>query len=189
MLYTRKGDKGTTKLFDCPQGVRMKKSEAVFSALGTLDELNCSLGYAKTLAVKSRDTVGILGKKTSYVSIIERLQNILFVIQAELSGAGKHPTDDDLLFAERVVDEIETLLPPIHSFIVCGGGETGAYLDVCRTVARRAERSVIIASEKDPEKISDITMQFLNRLSSTLYALARFANYQEGFTERKPNYG
>ena len=188
MLYTRKGDNGTTKVFDCPQGVRMKKSSAVFIALGTLDELNSSIGYAKVLSGKSKDRVGIFGKQTSCVLILEKIQNILFTIQAELGGSQKSATESDVLFSERVVYEVETLILPINTFIVCGGGETGAYLDVCRTIARRAERAVLIAIEQDNRKVSDTTLQFLNRLSSVLYALARFANYQEGFSENRPSY-
>lgn len=188
MLYTRKGDNGTTKLYDCPAGTRLSKCAPVFEALGTLDELNCSLGYAKVLARQSKDALGLFGKKTSYVLIIERLQNILFTIQAELGGAGKHPTNEAVMFAERIVHEVETLIPPVTSFIVAGGGETGAYLDICRTIARRAERGVIEALEREERSVSEPTLQFLNRLSSVLYALARFANYQEGFSERSPQY-
>ena len=189
MLYTRKGDSGTTKLFDCPQGKRLSKNAAVFEALGTLDELNCSLGFAIVLAKRSRDTLNLSGQKTFYAAILERLQNTLFAIQAELGGADIHPSNADVNFAEFVVAEVETVLPPVTSFVVPGGGETGAYLDVCRTIARRAERSVIEALEKDGRSVSEATLKFLNRLSSVLYALARFANYQEGFSERPPRYG
>ncbi len=188
MLYTRKGDNGTTKLFNSTQGVRHLKSAPVFEALGTLDELNASLGYAKVLATKSGDTVGIKGVKTSYETIINQLQNILFTIQAELGGADKKITDEAVLFAELVTAEIETLLPPIHSFTVYGGGETGAYLDICRSIARRAERMIIVCLEKEPHQIGETTLRFMNRLSSVLYAMARFANYQEGFSEHAPQY-
>ena len=189
MLYTRKGDNGTTKLFNCPQGKRLSKSTVVFEALGTLDELNCSLGFAVALAKKSHSTLEMSGQKTEYVTIIEHLQNTLFIIQAELGGANKHPSKVDVDFAEFIVAEIEKVLPPVTSFIVPGGGKIGAYLDVCRTIARRAERSVIKVFEEDEQFVSEITLQFLNRLSSALYALARFANYQGGFLEHPPGYG
>ena len=188
MLYTRKGDNGTTKLFVCPGGVRLSKSEVVFTALGTLDELNCSLGYAKVLSGKSEDSLGVFGCKTPYTALLEHFQNVLFTIQAEVGGADKHPTKEDVEFTEHIVYEVETLLPPVNSFIVSGGSETGAYLDICRTIARRAERTVILACEKNIHCASANTLQFLNRLSSVLYALARFANYQEGFTEHSPTY-
>jgi cob(I)alamin adenosyltransferase len=189
MLYTRKGDNGTTKLFNCPQSERLSKSIVVFEALGALDELNCSLGFAVALAKKSQYTLKMSGQKTEYVTILEHLQNTLFIIQAELGGANKHPSKADVDFAEFIVAEIEKVLPPVTSFIVPGGGETGAYLDICRTIARRAERSVIKVLEEDKQFVGEITLQFLNRLSSALYALARFANYQGGFLEHPPSYG
>src|SRR3989344_6492184 len=188
MLYTGKGDNGTTKLFDCPQGKRVSKSEFVFEVLGTLDELNSSLGYAKILSKKSKDTLFIETRKVFYEEILDKLQQNLFCIQAELGGSDIHPTKTHIDYLEKVVHEVDTLLPPIKSFVIPGGGETGAYLDIARTIARRAERGCVILRDKKERKIDDMSMQFLNRLSSVLYALARFANYQEGYTEKRPIY-
>jgi len=188
MLYTRKGDKGTTKLFDCPQGIRLSKSEMVFEALGTLDELNSSIGYAKVLSKKVNNAVFIETKKVSYEVILEKLQQNLFCIQAELAGSKTSITKEHITFLEQVIYEIETVLPPITTFKIAGGGDTGAYLDITRTITRRTERLVVSVRDKKEHKVSDLSIQFLNRLSSVLYALARFANYQEGYTEAKPNY-
>ncbi len=188
MLYTGKGDKGTTKLFNCSQGMRLSKSEIVFEALGTLDELNSSLGYVKVLSKKVNDTVYIETKKIPYEVILEKLQQNLFCIQAELAGSKTSLTKEHIIFIEQVIYEIETVLPPITSFKIAGGGDIGAFLDITRSVARRAERLVVSVRDKKEHKVSDFSIQFLNRLSSVLYALARFANYQEGYTESKPNY-
>ena len=46
MLYTRKGDGGTTKVLYCDQ--RLSKSSAIAEALGAVDELNSLLGFCKT---------------------------------------------------------------------------------------------------------------------------------------------
>ena len=188
MLYTGKGDNGTTKLFDCPQGTRISKSAFVFEALGTIDELNSSLGYAKTLSQKAVLSVFVATKKVSYEEIIGNLQQHLFCVQAEIGGSKIHLKKEHLLYLEKVIYEIETLLPPIKSFIISGGGETGAYLDITRTVARRAERQIISLRDRNERKISDTSIAYLNRLSSILYALARFANYQKGYSEYPPNY-
>ena len=188
MLYTGKGDNGTTKLFDCPQGVRLSKSDFIFEALGNLDELNCNIGYAKALSIKSKDTLYINGNKIPYAEILEKIQQILFCIQAELGGSDMRAKNENVKYLENVIYEVETVLPPIKSFIVPGGGETGAYLDVCRTNARKTERCLILILEKKKRNISSESLVFLNRLSSALYALARFANYQEGYVEQKPNY-
>ncbi len=189
MLYTGKGDNGTTKLFDSPQGVRISKSAPMFAALGMLDELNSSLGYARALSQKSGDYIFMGGGKKSYAEIIQELQQNLFCIQAELGGSDIHATQHQVDFLENVIYEIETLLPPITSFVIPGGTDTGAYLDIVRTVARQAEREIVSLRDKNERTIADTSITYLNRLSSVLYAMARFANYQEGYSEKKPNYG
>ncbi len=188
MLYTKKGDSGTTKLFSTSPDVRIKKSNPVFAALGGLDELNSSLGFAKALSRRSGDYLFIRGTRKQYTEIIERLQNALFSVQAEIAGSDKRLTEEEVEFAELVIAEVETVLPPVTSFVVPGGGETGAYLDVVRTTARRAERAVVrlLDTEHIP---SGMALRFINRISSVAYALARFANYQEGYSERSPVYG
>lgn len=188
MLYTKKGDNGTTKLFDCPRGVRMSKSSFVFETLGTIDELNSSIGYAKALCKKNNLALGTKKGRVPYKEILEIFQQNLFCIQAELGGSDSCISEKQILFLEEVIYEVETMLPPIKSFVIPGGGEAGAYLDVARTIARRAERECVILREKKERQINTASLTFLNRLSSALFALARFANYQEGYTERSPNY-
>jgi cob(I)alamin adenosyltransferase len=188
MLYTKRGDNGTTKLFDCPQGTRVSKSAPIFETLGTVDELNSMLGLNKALSQEANLSVFMKDRKVSYVEILNIFQQNLFCIQAELGGSNTRASPEHVSFLEEVIYEIETLLPPITSFIVPGGGKAGASLDVARTIARRAERQVVSLRDKKEKMVNDTSLQFLNRLSSALYALARFANYQEGFTEDKPEY-
>ena len=188
MLYTKKGDNGTTKLFDCPRGVRMSKASLVFETLGTIDELNSSIGYAKALCKKHNLMLGTKEGRISYEKILETFQQDLFCLQAELGGSDMRISEEKILFLEEIIYEVETMLPPIQSFIVPGGGEAGAYLDIARTITRRAERQCVILREKKERQINTASLAFLNRLGSALYALARFANYQEGYTEIGPDY-
>jgi len=146
------------------------------------------MGYAKVLSKKAGDTLGIDAVRTTYEEIIETLQQHLFCIQAEIGGADKHITDTHIQFLEKVIHEVDTLLPPIRSFIVSGGGESGAYLDIARAQARRAERHLVTLQQKNLQGINSESIVYMNRLSSVLYALARFANYQEGYNETKPHY-
>ena len=74
MLYTKKGDNGTTKLFDCPRDVRMSKASFVFETLGTIDELNSSIGYAKSLCQKYGLVLGTRVGRVSYQEILENFQ-------------------------------------------------------------------------------------------------------------------
>ena len=181
MLYTGKGDNGTTKLFGCDQ--RIAKSSAIAEALGSVDEINSLLGVVKMQAV---DVIAVEGK--SYHQLLSDVQQDLFVVQAQLAGANKHMTEDRVKKVEQWIAIIESELPPITSFFVSGGTLLGATCDFARTVARRAERRIVSALE-----IPDLTQKppmfaYMNRLSSLLYALARLANHRGGINEEKPHY-
>ena len=173
MLYTRKGDSGTTKTFGCDQ--RISKSSLVAEALGSLDETNSFLGI-------------IRAKNTKYSELILEVQQNLFIIQAEVAGSTLSITKEKIKEVEDIVDEIENSLPPIKSFFLSGATETSALFDFARTLVRRAERRVVETKEEGKIKISDETLSYLNRLSSLLYALARISNHIKGAEEIKPDY-
>ena len=182
MLYTGKGDGGTTQTYGCDQ--RISKSSAIAEALGTVDEINALLGVVK---MEDGDTPAIGG--LDYHAILSDIQQDLFVAQAELAGADKHVDQARVEKLSGWVNAIEKELPPIKSFFVSGGTELGALCDFARTVSRRAERRVVEALEHEPNKDTHKElMAYMNRLSSVLYALARLANHREGVTEEKPHY-
>jgi cob(I)alamin adenosyltransferase len=174
MLYTRKGDGGTTKTFGCDQ--RVSKSSTIAEALGSLDEINSFLGLIK---VKAGGDVS----KT-----IDRIQQDLFIIQAELAGAPKTITEEKVKWLEEIIDNIEKTLPPIKTFFVSGGTELATLSDIARTIARRAERRVIGVVDEGKIKIGKDTLAYLNRLSSVLYAFARNFNHLANITEEAPQY-
>jgi cob(I)alamin adenosyltransferase len=174
MLYTRKGDNGTTKTFGCDQ--RISKSSTIAEALGTLDEINSFLGICK---VKSSPDIS---------EIVNNVQQNLFTVQAELAGADKKLSAEKVKEIEQIVDGIEKELPPIKTFFVSGGTELAATFDFARTLARRAERRVVGVHEEGKVKIGVDTLAYLNRLSSLLYALARLMNHKSGIKEAAPTY-
>jgi cob(I)alamin adenosyltransferase len=190
MLYTRKGDGGTTKLFDSPQGVRISKDDIIFEALGTLDELNSSIGYTKALTSTEAFpyTLTIQDKTITLKDLLELLQNNLFSIQAELAGFTPVVTQTHIEYEEAIIAAVEEVIPEVKSFLIPGGDVVSAYLDVCRTVARRAERLTVKTSLQYPDRVSEHLLQFLNRLSSVLYALARFVNHTQNMQEKPPTY-
>ena len=174
MLYTRKGDSGTTKTFSCDQ--RVSKSSSIAEALGSLDEINSFLGLIKIKAeVSVSETIG-------------RIQQDLFIIQAELAGAPKTIEPSKVLWLEEIIDSIEKTLPPIKTFFVSGGVELAALSDIALTIARRTERRVIGVVDEGKIKIGKHTLAYLNRLSSVLYAFARSFNHKAGITEEAPCY-
>lgn len=211
-LFTGKGDDGTTKTFGCNQ--RISKSSAIAEALGGLDEINSFLGLAKVQSAY----LGYKYKNKSLSEIVHMLQKNLFIVQAELAGAEKTIPEEKVKELEEIINGIEKEMPPIKSFFISGGPEyvnedrlsgagLGSIFDISRTIARRAERRVVAVSEeeinktlfendfpsqKDEEKkgrqISKHTLAFLNRLSSILYALARYSNYLAGIDEEAPDY-
>ncbi len=184
MLYTRKGDKGDTYFYGCNQ--RFMKSSELAEALGALDEINSLLGYCKIKADQLDSKFKINGSHLS--EILARVQENLFIIQAALAGADKKINQAKIDEAEKIIDGIEKELPPIKTFFVAGGTELAALLDYARTIARRVERRVVAVSEKNKDKIESEVLAYLNRLSSLLYALARYANHKSGIQEKPPTY-
>ncbi|MCX6712526.1 MAG: cob(I)yrinic acid a,c-diamide adenosyltransferase [Candidatus Vogelbacteria bacterium] len=188
MLYTGKGDKGQTKLYHCDQ--KLSKSSQIAEALGTLDEINSLLGWCKVVAERGEtlSVPKVSPRVATVASILEETQNSLFSVQAELAGAPKKLSKTAVTKIEALINVIDKELPPIKSFIIPGGTELSAMLDVARTVARGAERQVVAVAESGNVKIQSTTLAYLNRLSSLLYALARLVNNRAGIVEKKPLY-
>lgn len=198
MLYTRKGDKGMTTVFGCDQ--KLSKSSAIAEALGALDEINSFLGLCKVqkeavsfppaTPEQAHTCDGGRGEllAVSFSEIISRVQQNLFIIQAELAGTQKSTEENKITEIEKIIDAIEKELPPIKTFFISGGTELSALFDTARTIARRAERRVVEVSEEGKIKIGAHSLAYLNRLSSLLYALARLTNHKSGITEQIPDY-
>lgn len=176
MLYTGKGDKGTTQTFGCCNQ-RISKSSAVTEALGALDEINSFLGVVKMNV-----------RAGAVATTLADVQQNLFIVQAEVAGADKHIEEKSVREIEDIINTIEKRLPPITTFFVSGGTELSALVDFARTLARRAERRVVGVSDEGIVSIHKDTLAYLNRISSLLYALARQVNLDSGITEESPRY-
>lgn len=177
MLYTGKGDTGTTKVFGCDQQ-RISKSSELPEALGSLDELNAFLGFVKMRAAGD----------PRIAPVLYETQQTLFIVQAEVAGADKKVKEGTVKAVEDIVNGIEKEIPPVTGFCVAGGTELSALLDVARTLSRRAERRTTAVREAGLRELSPETVAYMNRLSSLLFALARLANHQAGVAEERPRY-
>jgi cob(I)alamin adenosyltransferase len=187
MLYTRKGDGGTTKTFGCEE--RMSKSSKVAEALGTLDELNSYIGLCRAELAQRGGLKVPVGARIRMIDVIlHDIQQTLFIVQAEVASAPKKIAKPKVVALETITDSIEKVLPPIHSFLLAGGTKESALLDVARTVARRAERAVVAMHEEGVQTVGVYTLAYLNRLSSVLYALVRFVNHVSDVSEEAPTY-
>ena len=185
MLYTGKGDNGTTKIFGCDQ--RLSKSSTIAEALGALDETNSFLGIVRAKLAERNITLFAVGAEHAG-DIIQKIQENLFIIQAEVAGADKMIGGEKIKEAEDLIAEIEKEIPPVTTFIIPGASIESAELDFARTLVRQAERRVVAVAEENLVKISPNTLAYLNRLSSLLYALARLSAYKSGINESTPSY-
>jgi len=205
--YTAKGDVGTTKLFNCPQGVRLSKGSGIFEVLGGVDELNCFVGWCRAVAERSSFQGA---KRAEFLDILFAVQEDLFILQAELGGGATRLSGEKIRQLEKTIAQFADGFPVIHSFIIPGATELGALLDVSRAVARRVERLYvreieergatcsrrlrnIKSAERNKEKRqsghNDATVvAYLNRMSSLLFVLARYANHAHGAMEKNPTY-
>ncbi len=172
-IYTRTGDSGETGLVD---GSRIAKDHPRAQAIGDVDELNSAIGLV-LIAVASGDAQTMLG----------RVQNELFDLGADLATPSDDftPSEMSLRVVQAQVDRLEAEidsmnegLEPLKSFILPGGGEAVARIHLARTIARRAERSVVAASRHDP--LNPLARIYLNRLSDHLFVLGRLLARDEG---------
>jgi cob(I)alamin adenosyltransferase len=181
-IYTRTGDAGTTGLFG---GGRVEKDAPQVEAYGSVDELNACIGLARAELSPDTPIHGWLGD----------VQGDLLTLGAELACAPNKQDRlglrllgaEDATRLERCIDEAESALEPLRTFVLPGGSRAAACLHLARTVCRRAERRVLHAGKSG--NIRAELLIYLNRLSDFLFVLARRVNHDAGFSETpwKPN--
>ena len=175
-IYTKKGDDGTTSLW---YGGRVPKSDPRTEAYGAIDEAGSALGVARSLCEPDDDEVA---------RDVLRVQRELFVAGAELATApeaGDRLEDGVSRITDAMVDALDAeidrymdrvSLPP--KFVIPGGTQLSAQLDLARAILRRAERRAVAL--RDAEGLaSEVVLRYLNRASDLVYAMARFADGDE----------
>ena len=173
-IYTKTGDKGTTSLFG---GKRVSKSDLRIDSYGTIDELNAFVGLLRDQEVNQK-------RKASLIEIQDRLFTIGSILATEPGNTKvKIPTlqEGDVVVVEQQIDEMETKLPPMKFFVLPGGHASISYGHVARTVCRRAERLVIALDQQ--EKVDELVIKYLNRLSDYLFVLCRVMAQELGVEE------
>jgi cob(I)alamin adenosyltransferase len=164
-IATRTGDDGSTGLGD---NTRVSKNSARPHAMGDVDELNSHIGLllCETLPADVR-------------AVLVEVQHQLFNLGGELSMPGYELLKDDaLLQLDDALAHYNAQLPRLLEFILPAGTRAASQAHVCRTVARRAERSVVAL--QDLEAMRPAPRQYLNRLSDLLFVLARVLNRVDG---------
>ena len=162
-IYTKTGDKGETSLYD---GKRVRKDEIRVESYGTVDELNSSIGLARNFieddAVKAN---------------LHRIQRELFDVAGELATTDREKfpekiDEEHVTSLEAIIDEYLMKIDDVNAFIIPGSNLAAASLHVARTVCRRAERRILKLSRE--ESVSEHLLKYVNRLSDSLYAMARY---------------
>lgn len=163
-IYTRTGDKGATQVY-AKDSLRVSKDDILLETYGNIDELNSHIGLLVTLC--EDDTSAFL----------KNIQRKLFQAGFAIS-ASSTLCDEDVTELEAAIDAMTASLPTQTRFVLPGGAPSAAQSHVCRTVCRRAERTLIrLAGE---HTVPDAVMAYLNRLSDYLYTLANWLNHQQG---------
>jgi cob(I)alamin adenosyltransferase len=186
--FTGTGDDGNSRV----GGRKISKRDPVLAVLGMLDELNSWVGLCRVEARREfpAQAVGDIAIDLA----LKDIQNDLFVAQAELAatvfGKGPGPVyrilDSHVSSLEVLVEELDLKIPALTQFVVSGGTELAARLHVARTIARRVERGAVGLSAV--HELPAPLQRYLNRLSSALFALARYAVRRAGVSEEHPRY-
>jgi len=162
-IYTKSGDDGKSSLI---VGTRIDKCDIIFDVLGFIDELSSAIGL-----VKAADS------KNIFYAFLEEIQLTLMKIMSGLASdnsAEYRISDADIESLESKIDEYYSLTGEKFEFILPGGNELSARLDLARTIARRVER--ILVEAKNKYCVDCLCIVYLNRLSDYLYAAARYAD-------------
>ena len=184
-VYTRTGDQGNTSLVG---GRKTVKDDLRVECFGTVDELNCVLGLARSFNTGREETAEQGEARQRLEQVLQMIQQRLFDLGAELAT---HPEDryagqvlagqGDVDWLERVIDALNEDLEPLTSFILPGGGPVSAFLHQARAVCRRAERIAVALGRR--EALGPIVVPYLNRLSDALFVMARWAAARLGERE------
>ncbi|MGD2279272.1 MAG: cob(I)yrinic acid a,c-diamide adenosyltransferase [Candidatus Omnitrophota bacterium] len=172
-----KGDKGFTDLISKQH---VSKDSASIRAIGNLDELNCHIGLIKTKIRRRKEK-----------EILERIQRAIYIIASEIAiGAeekrkhGPILRQEDADWVKSVVYELEEKVKIKNYFYTPGESELSAIIDIARTVARRAERSVVGLFKKEKFRDENI-LSYLNCISDILFIMARESAPKKSVKKRK----
>lgn len=173
-ISTGTGDEGETGLVG---GARVSKTDARVEAYGTVDELNDVLGLAASF--------GSDGLREE----LRPLQRDLLTLGADLANPDADPEKGTRVGAEHVerlearTDELERELPELRNFILPGGERSAAFLQLARSVCRRAER--LAWRLREDHDVNPRALVYLNRLSDLLFLMARKVNVDAGVEEER----
>jgi cob(I)alamin adenosyltransferase len=173
-MYSRSGDGGETSLYG---GLRTKKVDVRVEAYGSVDELSCALGVARSLTTNQEIKRIVFSEQLRLFRVAADLATPL---DAKAPKPIKRISEEDVKQLEETIDSIQ--IKQLDKFVVPGATAVSAQLHFARTVCRRAERTVWRLLSEAPNVNRNVAV-FLNRLSTLLFVLARYVNDSEGVQE------
>ncbi len=177
-IYTKGGDNGTTQFLS---GKRVPKYHIRVEAYGNIDELTSFVGLLRSFELS-----------VNIKSQLLEIQQVLFNISGLLAcDQGKHlkiltkVSNDNIKLIEQSIDKMTEKLEPLRKFILPGGIQEVAVAHICRTIARRAERSIVKLA--DVENIEQNIIIYINRLSDYFFTLSRYIAKIKNFEQNIAN--
>ena len=204
-IYTKKGDSGSTSLYD---GTKVIKNDIIVESVGSLDELNSELGlilaYYNVVKNEEVKISKLTDENKKYYELLNNIQSELFDLGSIIAKNPNNSKEDEILFdknneyikkIEKYIDEMTNILPPLRNFILPGGSLLIATIHKARTVCRRTERN-ITSIKYSPHYFNEDTLEisleninrclaYINRMSDYLFTLARFTTYIQDVEEVK----
>ena len=168
-IFTKTGDKGETGRYS---GSRVPKNDPQIEVNGAIDECNSILGVARSF-----------NEDEQLDSILKQFQSLLLVSGTEVTNVEQDErlpfiTEKNIEELEDLIVELESDLPPLTQFILPAGGKVSAHLHLARTASRKVERRLVTLREST--EINPTLLAYFNRLSDTLFVLARYASKLDG---------
>jgi cob(I)alamin adenosyltransferase len=169
-IYTKTGDEGSTSIGD---NSKISKSDTRIEAIGAVDEVNSYIGVTLNYVMDSK-----------IKSVLLKIQNDLFDLGADLcmtctensTKESLRINDEYVKFLENEIDDFNSELSELNSFIIPSGSVVSSHLHFLRTIVRNAERRIWRAIDEYGNSINRLTAVYLNRLSDLFFVLARFEN-------------
>ncbi|MDX9798648.1 MAG: cob(I)yrinic acid a,c-diamide adenosyltransferase [Bacteroidales bacterium] len=185
MIYTKKGDNGTTSLVG---GKRVNKFDLRVESYGTLDELNSHIGLVRDLIIKREKKAGrskIEAENNTNAKYLLVVINSMFKLQTIIASLPEDKEDAEKIFdnvwkdfqidikdLEERIDTMEQKLPKLKNFILPTGYYISSHTHVARTICRRAER--LLSKLNNEQFVSEKSLIYINRLSDYLFCLSRY---------------
>ena len=170
-IATKTGDAGSTGLVG---GVRISKADLRVEAYGAVDELNSSLGFARSIC-----------SNAEIAAWTEEIQKTLFRVGGSLATPSQSRKGKPLMLPEDVdnltqlVYKIEATEGILADWSIPGAHRESAAYEVARTICRRAERASVRLLESG-EEVSTEVLAYLNRLSDLIWLLGRLIELNAG---------